>query len=106
MRGYLATARPIRVSTLTASSVGSIPSRCRGPDDGQVRAPGTDREGRPLPAGLGRGALRPRRLYEVVPVPERPARRQLDADARGGDPDRVPRAGDDGRLPRDVLQAR
>ena len=43
---------------------------------------------------------------EVVPVPERPARRQLDADARGGDADGVPRAGDDRRLPRDVLQAR
>ena len=39
-RRSAATARPIRACTSTASSAGSIPSRCRGPDDGQVRPPG------------------------------------------------------------------
>ena len=36
-------------------------------------------------------------VHEVVPLPQRPARRQLDADARRGDADGVPRPGDDGR---------
>ena len=93
-RRSAATARPTRACTSTASSAGSIRSRFRGPDDGQVRPPGADREGRSLPARLGRGAHRPRRLHEVVPLPQRPARRQLDADARRGDADRVPRPGD------------
>ena len=51
---------------------GSIRYRYRGPEHGQVSPPGADREGRPLPARLGRGAQRPRRLHEVVPLPQRP----------------------------------
>ena len=72
----------------------------------EVRPPAAARDRRPLPARLGRGALGPRRLHEVVPLPEGAARHQLDADARRGVADRVHRPGGHRRLPRDVLQAR
>ena len=61
---------------------------------------------RARPARLGRGALRARRLHEVVPVPQGAARHQLVADARSRVADRVHRPGHDRRVPRDVLQAR
>ena len=58
-----------------------------------------------VPARLARGALGPRRRRPLLPLPERPGRRQLVPDARLGDADRLPRPGDDRRDPGDVLQA-
>ena len=75
-------------------------------DGRQVNSSTSARAGSSGPARLGRGAQRPRRLHEVVPVPERAARHELDADARRGDAHRVHRAGGHRRRPRDVLQAR
>ena len=59
-----------------------------------------------VPARLARGAVGSRRLHEVVPVPQRAAGHQLDADPRRRHPDRVHRADRHRRHPRDVLQAR
>ena len=74
--------------------------------DARPPEPQADRGARPLPARLARGALRPRRRRQVLPLPEGAARHELDADARLGDADRVPRPGDHRRDPGDVLQAR
>ena len=60
----------------------------------------------PLPGRLARGAVGPRRRDPLLPLPERPGRRQLVPDARLGDADRLHRPGGDRRDPGDVLQAR
>ncbi len=63
-------------------------------------------EGAAARAGrLAGGALGPRRRRQVLPLPQRPERHQLAADARLGDADGVHRPGDHGRDPGDVLQA-
>ena len=58
-----------------------------------------------VPARLARGALRPRRRDQVLPLPQGPARHELVPHARLRDADRVHRAGGHRRDPRDVLQA-
>ena len=58
------------------------------------------------PARLARGALGPGRRRPLLPLPQGPVRHELDADARLGDADRLPRPGDHRRDPGDVLQAR
>ncbi len=81
-----------------------VPLQPPPPPDGEQQAdtPGAD----PLPARLARGALGARRRGPLLPLPQRPGRRQLVPDARLGDPDRVRGAGRDRRRPRDVLPAR
>ena len=61
--------------------------------------------GRDVPGRLARGALRPRRRRQVLPLPQGPVGHRVVPHARLGDADRVPRAGDDRRDPGDVLQA-
>ncbi len=102
--GSTSTAVRCRASTSTATRPGSTRSRCRNSRERRHPRPAA-RHGRALSARLARGALRPRRRGQVLPLPQGAARHELVPHARLGDADGVPRPGDHRRRARDVLQA-